>query len=129
MAEDLEMLKRRRLKEFEAQLRGEGKPLDERSHSELWNARAQRPDTDLDQSLLAPFEHKAFAREFVRENPLAAPGMVLMAPGYALAKALRLRYGRTKPSMDQVFAGVEGTGQGLADAFEDLKARFNADEE
>jgi hypothetical protein len=67
------------------------------------------------QEVLAPLEHKAFAREYTKENPLMAPAMLTAPALYYLAKKMRLMGARTPPSIDQVFAGMEGTIQGLRD--------------
>jgi hypothetical protein len=71
------------------------------------------------QKILAPYEHQAYAREQVAENPLQAPVWALMPIGYQAYKALG-GGGHdgmtTPPSMDQAMAGIKGVGQGMADA-------------
>lgn len=105
-----------------AQLLREHKPLSEMSWEQLLEKRRQTTDPE-EQARLAPFEHRAYAREYVRENPLAAPGMAMFAPAYAVAKKLGLARGRTEPSMDQMFAGIEGVGEGLVEAVKDKWGR------
>jgi len=114
-------------KEIEAlrrRLNGEDKPLDQRTHSQLLQARAATSDPVM-QEILAPQEHRQYAREAVRENPLMAAPIAVATPGYYLAKKLGVISGqRTKPSAQQVFAGLTGVGQGLGDAYTDFMSRF-----
>ena len=83
------------------------------SHSELVRLREQNPEL---QDLLAPYEHRAFAREYVTENPLRALGMVGAIPGYQLYKMTGQSGARSKPSMNQMLQGFQGTGEGLMNA-------------
>jgi hypothetical protein len=102
--------------QLEAFLRDK-RPWDERSHHE-WLAARNLTDDPQEQAAFAPAEHRAFAREYVRDNPLTAPAIPLAALGYLLGKKVGLVKGtRTPADADQVWAAVEGTGQGLADAF------------
>jgi len=71
------------------------------------------------QTLLAPYEHRAFSREQARENPLQAPGLAIITPAYAAAKATGLISGRTQPSMRQVGQGLLGVGEGVIGAVKD----------
>jgi len=96
--------------------------LEDMSHHELLMLRKANPELFM-QEALAPIEHKAFAREYVRDNPYAAPGIAMMAPAYALAKMLRAQKGRTEPSMDQIFGGWAGTTEGLKDYFSGWKPK------
>jgi hypothetical protein len=85
--------------------------LEEMAHEELLRKRLSQPG-GMDDSLLAPFEHMAFAREWTKENPwVAVPSLSAAIPLYQLAKLLG--YEGTKPSLDQLFAGYRGIGQGL----------------
>lgn len=72
------------------------------------------------QQLIAPFEHQAYAREQVAENPLAAPAWAVMPAAYQAAKALGLAGGdddmSTPASLDQAVAGVKGVWQGVKQA-------------
>ena len=83
------------------------------SFEQLRGLRASYPDNSPMQAILAPYEHQAFAREQTEANPLAAPGMAVAVPGYALAKLLGMSHGRTQPSWEQVVGGYRGIGQGL----------------
>ena len=113
---EMESLRRR--------LNGEDKPLDQRTHSELLQARAATDDPVM-QEALAGHEHRTFARQAVAENPLMAAPIAVATPLYYAAKRLNIISGqRTKPSLDQVFAGLHGVGQGLGDAAQGFMARF-----
>lgn len=107
------------MKSFDDFLRSLARPP-EAEASMTWDQLLQkrRQTTDpAEQARIAPFEHRAFAREYVAENPLAAPGLALMTPGYYLAKKLGLSRGRTEPSLGQVGQGLTGIGEGLINAF------------
>jgi hypothetical protein len=91
--------------------------LEEMAHEELLRKRLSQPG-GMDDPLLAPFEHMAFAREWTRENPwVAVPSLSAAIPLYQLAKLLGVAPDAsgtaTKPSLDQLFAGYRGIGQGL----------------
>ena len=83
------------------------------SPADLLRLRASSPHQDL----LAPLEHRAFAREWVGENPLNALPLAAAIPGYQLAKLLGLTQSRSKPSMDQLFGGYQGVLEGLNKRF------------
>jgi hypothetical protein len=68
------------------------------------------------QSLVAPYEHQAYAREMVQENPFNAAWLTPFVPGYALAKYFNLLpvdEKTTKPSWEQISHGWNGISQGL----------------
>lgn len=65
------------------------------------------------QKAIAPYEHRAYAREAVQENPLNAVGYAFMIPGYQAAKAVGLLGARTRPSWEQLKQGYKGVGEGL----------------
>ncbi len=71
------------------------------------------PPDDPRQAVVAPYEHRAWAREQVAANPLLAPVYAAMAPGYQLAKLVRLMSARTAPSMDQLTQGMTGIAEGV----------------
>lgn len=81
------------------------------SWAELLEARRKTNDPKL-QELLAPYEHRAYARETVADQPWMAPVFPPMIAGYQLLKAAR-GGARTKPSMAQVGHGLLGTWEGL----------------
>ena len=64
------------------------------------------------QEYLAPYEHRAYARETVAESPWMAPVFALMTPGYQAYKVMRSG-ARTPPSMRQLQQGLLGTVEGL----------------
>lgn len=76
--------------------------------------RAARDKPGANQELLAPQEHRAFAREWTQENPLVAvPSLVAAIPLYAAAKQLGLIGARTKPSWNQIGQSYMGIYDGL----------------
>lgn len=86
-------------------------------HATLYTLRARNESNRDVFALLAPFEHRAFAREATAENPALAVPIALATPLYAGAKAVGLmRDGgnATDPSMKQVGYGLAGVGEGLA---------------
>jgi len=84
--------------------------------NELWRLRENAPDKAT-QNLLAPYEHRAFAREATSENPLAALSLALGIPVYQLAKILGQTNSRSDPSLEQVKQGYLGIGEGLLGRF------------
>ena len=81
------------------------------SHADLYNMRNSAPP-DM-QGMLAPMEHRAFAREAVQQNPLMALSLAVGIPVYQLAKILGIAPSRTPASMDQVTQGYAGILDGL----------------
>ena len=85
--------------------------------NELYNLRVKNRGNQAAQVRIAPFEHQAYARETVKDNPLSAPIWALMPAGYQAYKALG-GGGQddmsTPASWGQAVAGVNGVGQGLA---------------
>jgi hypothetical protein len=81
------------------------------SHAELMALREKSPPER--QGMLAPYEHRAFAREATAENPLMALSLATAIPAYQLAKLLRLHGSRTGPSLEQMRQGYVGIGEGL----------------
>ena len=86
----------------------------------LYGMRKDAPASE--QPAIAPYEHQAFAREQVAQNPLNA---IALALGIPLWQVLKLFGGHkllpgydermsTPPSLDQVFAGYRGIGEGLS---------------
>lgn len=81
--------------------------------SDLYQLRLRNPSPDL-QARIAPFEHRAYARETVANDPLQAPVMAMAVPGYQLLKTF-VGKSRTRPSMSQVTQGLQGVKEGLID--------------
>lgn len=70
------------------------------------------------QNAISPYEHRAYARETVRENPMSALGIAVGTLGYQPYKAI-MQNTRSKPSLDQLGQGLYGVGEGLWGAFQD----------
>jgi hypothetical protein len=83
--------------------------LSKLDHATLYMMRARAPKEM--QGLLSPFEHQAFAREAVQENPLMA--LPIAAGTLAYQPYKMLMGARSEPSLDQVGRGLLGVGQGL----------------
>ena len=84
--------------------------------NQLRQLRDQYPDNSLMQDTLAPYEHQAFAREWTQENPMvAAPALSFAIPGYALAKLLGIKHGRSRPSLAEMASAYHGIWQGLTE--------------
>ena len=81
-------------------------------HSKLLDLRKENTAPGV-QELLAPYEHRAFAREEVSENPLKALPLLFMIPGYQGVKAMGLGGARTGPSLEQFKQGNIGILDGL----------------
>jgi hypothetical protein len=79
-------------------------------HASLYMLRAKAPKEV--QGLLSPYEHQAFAREAVQENPLLALPIAAGTLAWPVYKTL-VSPGRSEPSLDQVKRGLLGVGQGL----------------
>lgn len=91
-----------------------GAELDKMSHSDLVKLRDSLPDNDPRQKTLAPYEHQAFAREWVKENPaLATASLAAAIPAYTAGKAVGAVGSRTPASTDEIAAGFRGVAQGL----------------
>lgn len=65
------------------------------------------------QAQIAPYEHRAYAREQVADDPLQAVSMALAIPGYQTLKSF-VGKSRTPASWDQVSQGFAGIGDGLS---------------
>lgn len=88
------------------------KPLDEMTHAELYALRGETPGGY--QGMIAPLEHRAFAREWLEESPwIAGLSLPFAIPAYSIAKALGLQKARTPASMDELFGGFHGYAEGM----------------
>jgi hypothetical protein len=65
------------------------------------------------QNALAGYEHRAYARETVQDNPLMALSLLVATPAYQLAKMGGLTNSRSAPSLSQMGQGLLGIGEGL----------------
>lgn len=83
------------------------------SFAELRRLRDSLPDPKA-QEFLAPYEHRAFAREYMSQNPLMGLGLLGAIPGYQAAKMLGMgsRTGTANP-WGQMAQGYLGMGEGL----------------
>ena len=79
----------------------------------LVGLRRDIPPDDPRQAAVAPYEHRAWARERVAANPLLAPVYAALVPGYQLAKLVRSMGARTAPRMDQLTQGMTGIAEGV----------------
>lgn len=89
--------------------------LAEMDHATLYALRDKNSDNKAVSATLAPYEHRAFAREATSENPAMAVPIALATPLYAGAKALGFMRdgGTTNPSFNQVGQGLIGVGEGV----------------
>lgn len=84
------------------------------SHSDLYQLREQAAQDPTTQNILAPYEHRAFAREWATSDPLtAAASLTAAIPGYSIAKALGAAQGRSNASLPELQQGFTGLGEGL----------------
>lgn len=92
--------------------------LAQMDHGDLLMARkvAGRGDKEA-QNRLASAEHRAFAREYTADNPLAAIPLAFMVPAYQISKALGRENSRSNASLDQALSGLTGIKEGLTKAF------------
>jgi hypothetical protein len=97
--------------------------LNKMQHVDLLTARKSAPP-DL-QNKFAAAEHRAFAREFTSDNPLAALPLAVMALGYQPYKMLQ-GDSRSEPSLNQAMQGIAGIGDGLSE-YAQMKARAVTD--
>jgi hypothetical protein len=82
------------------------------SWSELIQLRNSTTDPEL-QKQIAPYEHRAYAREDVEANPEKALLYPLLIPGYQAAKEVGIVGARTEPSVEQMQQGFIGVYEGL----------------
>jgi len=85
--------------------------------SDLYQLRMKTTDP-LQQAMIAPYEHRAYAREQVQDNPLMAPVFAAAVPAYQAFKAITGPEDATStpPSWAQVKQGYQGIGEGLYQA-------------
>lgn len=81
-------------------------------HATLYMLRERARNQAL-QNTLAGYEHRAFAREAVGENPWMALPIGLAAPLYQASKFMPGNQSRSQPSFDQLGQAYMGIGEGL----------------
>lgn len=94
--------------------------LAKKSWDELLDIRLQNAENRKLNEILAPYEHRAFAREQVAEKPYLAPLYTILPFGYQAAKLAGYRGwdGRATPaSLSQLVGGLQGTWEGVKSAF------------
>jgi hypothetical protein len=87
------------------------------SHSELYNLREKYKGNQEAQDLISAYEHAAFAKEAVQENPAMALPIAVAIPAYNAYKQFTGK-GRSNPSWNQVAMSYEGLVEGLRKRFE-----------
>lgn len=94
-----------------------GEELGKMAHSDLLQLRYKYEGKKDMQEKIAPFEHRAWAREYVKESPAAAAVIPIMSAGYQVAKALHLT-GKdeqsTGASSEQFTQSLKGVYEGLS---------------
>ena len=66
------------------------------------------------QAMLAPYEHRAYAREYVQDEGMkGAASLAVAIPAYSAAKALGLTNARSPASMEEMKQGYKGIFEGL----------------
>lgn len=88
-------------------------------HALLYQTRARLPREQ--QGFISPYEHRAFSREVVKENPLMAISLLAAIPAYQGYKAVM--GARSDPSLDQVLQGYAGIGDAFKDMFSGKEAK------
>lgn len=87
--------------------------FDQLSFAELRRLRDALPDP-VAQRFLAPYEHRAFAREYTMQSPILGLGLIGAIPAYQAAKGLNLMGSRTGfDPLIQMGQGYLGMGEGL----------------
>lgn len=82
------------------------------SHMSLIGLRS-KATTEEEQSKLAPYEHRAFAREYIEEKPEAAlvmPGMIM---AYNVLRKAGVLKGRSDPNAKHIIEGLKGYVEGV----------------
>lgn len=85
--------------------------LDNMSWEELLQLRRQVQGQEM-QNRAANYEHQAYARETVQDNPLMAIPMAAMIPAYQAYKGV-MGGARSEGGLSQMGAGYKGVVQGL----------------
>lgn len=96
------------------------KQLKQLPHSELYQLREKYKGNQEAQDLISAYEHAAFAREAVQENPAMALPIAVAIPAYNAYKHFTGK-GRSNPSWNQVALSYEGLLEGLRKRFDNGK--------
>jgi hypothetical protein len=89
------------------------------SWADLQDLRTKAGSDTNKQMRIAPYEHRAYAREQVSESPISAPLYAVMPAGYQVAKAVGAipkDEQSTPPSMKQMVEGMKGAYEGVSAA-------------
>ena len=87
--------------------------LDQMSWEDLIALRNKVGTTNQEQqNRVANYEHQAYAREEVADNPLKAVSMAAMIPGYQVYKGIA-GGSRSEGGLEQMKHGYKGVVQGL----------------
>lgn len=100
------------IKEELLKKRQQSEEFSRKSWKELLELR-RKASTKEEQNVIAPYEHRAYAREYVKENPEAAlvmPGLIL---GYNTLKAVGEKEGRSDASFKTILEGMKGAIEGI----------------
>lgn len=86
--------------------------LDKMPWDQLIALRKQVENNQQQQNRVANYEHQAYARETVQDNPLMAVPMAAMIPAYQVYKGV-MGGARSEGGLQQMEAGYKGVLQGL----------------
>lgn len=86
--------------------------LDNMSWADLIALRKKVEGNQQEQNRAANYEHQAYAREEVADNPLKAVSMAAMIPGYQVYKGIA-GGSRSEGGLEQMKHGYKGVVQGL----------------
>lgn len=94
----------------------EASTLKSMSHAELYRLREKLNGDKAAQNAIAPYEHRAFAREAVAESPALAVPVAVAVPLYEATKLIGATGGRSASSLESMRQGFIGVGEGVAKA-------------
>lgn len=89
--------------------------LSTQTHARLYSARQHTPPEK--QRDIAKYEHRAFAREAVADNPLMAFSLSAAIPAYQMYKTVTDK-SRSGFDASQILSGFTGVGEGLQAFFQ-----------
>lgn len=92
--------------------------LSDRRPEQLIAMRLDLPKGDPRHAVIGPAEHRAFARDWTRRNPLSAVPVLLGGiPAYTVAKAAGMTNARSPASTQEMTEAYKGLGEGLLQGF------------